>query len=229
MIRNLFRRRRKGPLQIPAWNTYQEQMAQKSWNKKTLLEEIRFVVFDTETTGLDHKNDRILSIGAVMVQAGNIDLSKTFELYLQQNEVTGKESIPIHGILPSRGQEGVPETEALGAFLDYVGDAVLVGQHVGFDLAIVNESLNRHGAGRLRNRHLDTMNLALRVEHVLKTRFYRPEDYSLDALCDRFGIEASDRHTATGDAFITALLLLKFLHRLKQRGVKNLADLFRVL
>lgn len=229
MIRNIFKKRARVPLQIPAWKDYQHKMAHQSWNKKTPLEEIRFVVFDTETTGLDPKKDRILSIGAVTVKAGKINLGHTFELYLQQEEISGKESIPIHGILPSRGQTGTLETKALGLFLEYIGDAVLVGQHVAFDLAIINEALKRHGAARLRNRKLDTMNLALRVEHVLKTRFYRPEDYSLDALCDRFGIEKSDRHTATGDAYITALLLLKFLHRLKQRGVKNWADLFRVL
>ncbi|MBR9921642.1 MAG: 3'-5' exonuclease [Bacteroidetes bacterium] len=221
------RNRHSDPL--PEWESYLQHDFSRKRQKKMHLEETRFVVFDTETTGLNHQTDRILSFGAVGILDGKIDLGNVFEKFLVQDFAPAPESIPIHGILPKSTQWGVTEADALGAFLDYIGNAVLVGHHVGFDLAITNVALKRHGCGKLRNLHLDTRDLALRVEHVLRTRFYRPEDYTLDALCERFELTPSDRHTSSGDAYLTAILLLKFMYRLKTRGVETLSELLRVL
>ncbi|MCB0705618.1 MAG: 3'-5' exonuclease [Saprospiraceae bacterium] len=210
---------------IPQWKAYEALSFSRKRQKKRPIEATRFVVFDTETTGLNYQQDRILSIGAVSVINGQIDLSNTFEKFLIQDFAPAPESIPIHGILPQTILAGSSEAETLGAFLDYVGDSILVGHHVGFDLAITNVALQRHGCGKLRNQNLDTKMLALRVEHVLKTSFYRPDDYTLDALCMRFKLTPSDRHTASGDAYLTALLLLKLLYRLKLREVHTLGAL----
>ncbi|MCB0644764.1 MAG: hypothetical protein KDC44_24130, partial [Phaeodactylibacter sp.] len=85
------------------------------------------------------------------------------------------------------------------------------------------------GKARLQNRLVDTRDLAIRVEHVIKPDIVKPGNYTLDSLCRRYQIPMSDRHTAAGDAYITAILLLKMLHRLKKRGIANFGQLLSQL
>ncbi|MBK8492479.1 MAG: 3'-5' exonuclease [Saprospirales bacterium] len=196
--------------------------------KNTPLEEVCFVVFDTETTGLNPRTDKILSIGAVRVKGEQMDLNLTFErILLHENIPINKEAIGIHGILPGKSLTGREEGPALADFLSFIGNSILVGHHLQFDIAIVNEALRRHKAGKLKNPFLDTRLLAIRLEKGLGAVDHQPGQYSLDALCQRYQITPSDRHTAAGDAYLTAILLLKLLSRLKKRGVKTLGQLLR--
>jgi DNA polymerase-3 subunit epsilon len=218
-------RRSPSPPPPPFWASYLEQVS-RAQSSRLPLEEVRFVVFDTETTGLQFKTDRILSIGAVEVQGGLIRTHQALDCVVQQPEsYLSKEAIHIHGILPGASRQGVREEEALPAFLEFAGNAVLAGHHVAFDLAILREALRRHGCGRLKNPTLDTRTLAIRLEKGRGATDSDAGRYSLDALCERYDIPDSDRHTAAGDAYITAILLLKLLARLRKRGVKTLGDL----
>lgn len=217
--------RQKQALEPDFWRAYEARFRHKP-DRKQSIESVSFVVFDTETTGLDIRRDRILSIGAVRIENRVIDLSASFECLVRQDRRNGgRESIPIHGILPIERPDSLDEEQAVQAFLDYVGNSVLVGHHVLFDTGMINEALKRMGLGKLKNRYLDTARLALR----LQTGPYRqPGQYpGLDQLCDQYGILPDDRHTAAGDAFLTAILFLKLLHQLKGRGVRNLEDLLR--
>ena len=94
---------------------------------------------------------------------------------------------------------------------------LIVGHHVGHDVRTFDEACERHWGFRLSNRSLDTMDLTL---HLEKAGAFsgRPEirQFTLDALCDMFGVIPHDRHTATGDAFITAQVFLR-LRRLALR------------
>ena len=218
-------RRKPSPPPPPFWESYLEQVSRAQSNKLP-LEEVRFVVFDTETTGLQYKTDRILSIGAVEVQGGQIRTHQALDCVLQQPEAfLSKEAIPIHGILPGSSLQGLREGDALSAFLGFAGNAVLTGHHVTFDLAMLREALRRQGCGRLKNPTLDTRTLAIRLEKGRGATDPDAGRYSLDALCLRYDIPDSDRHTAAGDAYITAILLLKLLARLRKRGVKTLGEL----
>ena len=209
------------------WLDYLEQNKHPQ-GKNTPLEEVCFVVFDTETTGLNPRTDRILSIGGVRVKGEQIDLNRNFERVLQQPDVPiNREAIGIHGILPGESKTGEEEDAALADFVSFIGNSILVGHHLLFDISILNEALRRHKAGKLKNRTLDTRQLAIRLEKGLVAADHKPGQYSLDALCQRYQITTSDRHTAAGDAYITAILLLKLLSRLKKRGVKTLGQLLR--
>jgi DNA polymerase-3 subunit epsilon len=207
------------------WRAYEASFHHRP-ERKQPIEAVSFVVFDTETTGLDTRKDRILSIGAVRIEQWAIDLSASFErLVNQERRNGGRESIPIHGILPVERPEGLNEEQAVQAFLGYIGNSVLVGHHVLFDISMINEALRRMGLGKLKNRYLDTARLALRLQ---RGPYQRRDPYpGLDQLCDRYGILPEDRHTAAGDAFLTALVFLKMLGQLKGRGVRNLGDLLR--
>ncbi|MCB9284385.1 MAG: 3'-5' exonuclease [Lewinellaceae bacterium] len=209
------------------WLEYLEQNRHPQ-GKNTPLEEVCFVVFDTETTGLNPRIDRILSIGAVRVKGEQIDLNRSFEHILQQTDIPiNREAIGIHGIMPGESRTGKEEVEALADFVSFIGNSILVGHHLHFDVSILNEALRRHKAGKLKNPAIDTRQLAVRLEKGLVPSDHKPGQYSLDALCQRYQITTSDRHTAAGDAYITAILLLKLLSRLKKRGVKTLGQLLR--
>ena len=194
--------------------------------KRMPIEEVCFVVFDTETTGLDPKKDRILSIGAVKVHNWQIDLSQRLDCYVQQSYQSPGATIEVHGILPgSNKAQDIDEIEAVKNFIEYCHNSVLVGHHVAFDISMVNQVLKGMIGQKLVNKSLDTASLASRVSE--KKDYEQPGTFALDDLCKKYRIPMSDRHTAAGDAFITAVLLMKLLARLKKRGVKTLGGLLR--
>ncbi|MEL6624911.1 MAG: 3'-5' exonuclease [Bacteroidota bacterium] len=190
--------------------------------KGDLWESLRMVVFDTETTGLKIETDRILSIGAVAVEGGQIVIGDSYEVLVSQGEPQTHEAIPVHGIIPSDvRQRGISEAEAVDSFLSYAKADVLVAHHVNFDVGIVNRALRRqiHPKAFLFNHIIDTAAVARKLEHPHRPHAYIDHtQYSLDALCDRYHISMEDRHTAWGDALITAKLLLQLLHQARSEG-----------
>ena len=200
--------------QWPSWYRDYRQNFQKLPDASTLLHEISIVVLDAETTGLDVKRDRILSLGALRVTGNSISLADKFEAYLPTpSGYEQAQAVSIHGIIPnSTRYRHVDEPTLLQSFLPYLGSHLIVGHHIGFDLEMLNRSLERHGAGPLQNRVIDTAALAKRVRPA---GYWTPQhDYTLDALAKRYSIPLSDRHTALGDCYITAVLWLKLLRRL---------------
>ncbi|MFL1011508.1 3'-5' exonuclease [Flavisericum labens] len=186
--------------------------------KKSEIRNTRFVAFDTETTGFDKKEDRILSIGAVALTGKTISVNDTLEVYLKQ-EVFKPETVKIHGIIRSGSEEKISEQEAIKVFLDYIKDAVLIAHHASFDKGMINNMLARHGFGKLKNRFIDTGVLYKKSLHIIYKDNTRP--YTLDYLCKELNVQPIDRHTATGDALITALVFLKILSRLDKRKHLN--------
>lgn len=169
----------------------------------------RYVIFDCETTGLDPKKDVILSIGAIGIIGETIHINDFFEVFLEQ-EVYRPETVPIHGILKTGKEKKLTEFEAVKRFLSYIKDATIVGHHTNFDVAMVNQALKRLNLGKLKNKKIDTNDL------YQKYKGWQSDQYSgLDELCAVFKISKSDRHTASGDAFITALIFLKLKKKLK--------------
>lgn len=187
----------------------------------TELDQTRFVVFDTETTGLNPNKDRILSIGAISILGNTIDVSNSFEVYLKQDTFNA-ETVEIHGILKEGNLKKIEEKEALKQFLDYIGNAVLVAHHTGFDIEMINQCLKRMNLPKLKNKTLDTGVL------FKKTSLCNNQDkhYGLDELTDLFNINRHDRHTASGDAYITGLLFLKIISNLKKTKQLTLKNLF---
>ena len=188
------------------------------------IEDTRFVVFDTETTGINARKDRMLSLGALEIKSNQIQLAKSLEVYVSQ-EIFNEEAVAIHGILRQhRNQIKISEEETVKLFLEFIGNAVLVGHHVGFDIAIINYALKRLGAPKLKNRFTDTGILFKRSVHLVNIT--NPDKvYSLDELCEELNISKNDRHKAMGDAFITALAFLKIQNRLRASKKITLKDI----
>lgn len=186
------------------------------------IENTRFIVFDTETTGLNIDTDKILSIGAISIIKNVIDVADNFEIYLKQDEFNAK-TVKIHGILKEGNFNKISETVAIEQFINYIGNAVLVAHHAAFDIQMINEALNRINLPKLKNKSIDTGILYKKLEGKKNNHF------SLDILCKEFNIPKHDRHTASGDAYITALLFLKIISKLKNERTIHYSDLFRGL
>ena len=192
------------------------------------IESTRFVVLDTETTGFDYDNDRILCIGAITLENGVIAMPDSFEIYIHQDHYDGG-SAQIHGILKDWVMNKPSELEALQHFLDFLGDSVIIAHHTIFDVTMINRALERNGLPILTNKTLDTAYLYKKTL-IMSNLLERKEKYALDDLADKFDISKKDRHTAMGDAYITAIAFLKIVKKLKDLKGKTeftLKDLFK--
>jgi DNA polymerase-3 subunit epsilon len=185
---------------------------------------VRFVVLDSETTGLDPRKDRLITIGAVGVVGGEILLDDVFDALLEVQYNSA--AVTVHGVTREESLQGITEPEALERFLAYLQDGVIVGHHIGHDVATLNAGYERHWGFSLQNRSLDTMELTLNLE---RDGAFRGNDsiseFSLDGLCNLFGVIPHDRHTASGDAFMTAQVFLRLLRLASRHGRSTLGKL----
>ena len=143
------------------WKQYSKKFKQK---QPKSIENTRFVVFDTETTGLDIINDRILSIGAICIVNNSIDVADSFEIYLKQ-EAFKAETVEIHGILKEGKLSKLSESEAIENFIDFIGNSVLVAHHTAFDIEMINTALKRLELPKLKNK-INTKLQLVEIDHV---------------------------------------------------------------
>ncbi|MBK7104791.1 MAG: 3'-5' exonuclease [Ignavibacteriae bacterium] len=204
------------------WKNYISLFEEKQ-KYKIPISQADFVIIDVESTGLDFKKDKILSIGGVKIKNNQIDVSNTFEIYLEQDEFNPDAAL-VHGILKKSNSEKISEQDGIIKFLKFIKNDIIVGHSIYFDISIINETIKRNGGNKLLNKSIDTINLYKRI---------KGEDYkidssvSLDTLSEEFKITKSDRHNAAGDAIITAILFMKLISKLKKRGVTDLESLLK--
>jgi DNA polymerase-3 subunit epsilon len=195
-----------------------------TWTDDTPIDRVRFVVLDSETTGLDPRTDRLITIGAVAVQQGEIVIEDSFEALVKVAHNTS--AVTVHGVTRDESARGVEEPDALQGFLDYLRDGVIVGHHIGHDVGTFDAGYERHWGFHLSNRSLDTMDLTLHLEKDGAFSGRPPiRHFTLDALCERFGVIPHGRHTASGDAFITAQIFLRLLRLASRHGRETLGRL----
>lgn len=193
--------------------------------KEFPLKDINFVVLDTETTGFNYETDRILSIGAVTIKNNRIDTKNTFEKYIDQ-KTFNPETVAIHGIIKNSKYDKEDELEVLKEFLIYCQNSVLVAHHAYFDINMINMALQRHHLPKLKNRYLDT-GYYFKKTKAINQLLKNDKNYSLDEVCDELNITIKDRHTAVGDAYLTAIAFQKILHRLNFKPTSSLKKLLR--
>jgi DNA polymerase-3 subunit epsilon len=213
----------RDPVDVSFLTTYRSRFA-STWHDDDPIDRVRFVVLDSETTGLNPAVDRLVTIGAVSVCGGEIVLEDSFSALVQIERNT--EAVMVHGVTRQQASLGVPETHAIADFLDYLRDGVIVGHHIGHDIDTFNVAYQRHWDATLLNRSLDTMDLTLHLERDGAFAGRSPiRRFTLDALCTLFGVIPHDRHTAAGDAFITAQVFLRLLRLASRCGRTTLARL----
>ena len=181
--------------------------------RRTPLAGARWVVIDCETSGLDPARDRLLSVAAVKVRDGAVDLQDYFERRVRQEAPSARDNILVHGIGGDAQRGGEPLAQVSEALLAFAGDDLPVAFHAAFDAAV----LRRHGV-KLRARWLDLAALAPAL-------FPRRPAKALDEWLAQFAIPARARHDALGDAFATAQLLLVLLAEARRQGVADVEAL----
>ena len=174
------------------------------------------VALDTETTGLDAASARLLQIGAVRLD-GAAGATEVFVTLVDPGIPIPARSTGIHGIGDDDVAGAPGAGEALARLAAFVGDAVVVGHSIGFDIEVLRREAERAGIAWSAPTALDIRPLAEAVLHDLA-------GYDLDALCAHLGITIAGRHTAPGDARAAADVFTALLPRLRERGVRTLAE-----
>jgi DNA polymerase-3 subunit epsilon len=167
----------------------------------------RFVVLSTETSGLSLEKDVILSIGAFAVINNGILIADSFETILAQYKFFHDNGISNEFTVETKMKK-LGEPEAIQALVEFIGNSVLVGHHIDFDVEMINAALERLGCGRLKNEALDIDVMYRKLTDINNKQF------SLEELCDIYKIPKSDRNSSSEDAYKIALLFLKLKSRL---------------
>jgi DNA polymerase-3 subunit epsilon len=181
----------------------------------------RWIVLDTETSGLDPQRDRLIAIGAVAVDDEGVVPGDSFEVVLRSGEGSSESNIVVHGIGRGAQAAGVAPAQALAAFRDWARDAPRVAFHAVFDRVVLARAFERAGLVDASVPWLDLAPLAAAFDPEAK----RYGAHSLDDWLAAFGIECAVRHNAGADAFATAELLL----RLKAMAARQRAHGFEAL
>ncbi|MBS7253918.1 3'-5' exonuclease [Flavobacterium branchiicola] len=170
----------------------------------------RFVVLSTETSGLNPDKDVILSLGAFSVVDDSIMIKDNFESVLLQYKFLQDNGLSNEFIIESKMVK-MQESEALEAFINFIGNSILVGHHINFDIEMINSALERLDCGRLKNEALDVDMMYRKLTDI------NDKQFSLDDLCEIYKIPKSDRNSSAEDAYRISLLFLKLKSRL---GIK---------
>ena len=194
-----------------------------AWSEKShalddrLLSELSYTVFDTETTGLNpSQGDEIIQIGATRILNGKLLRAESFEQLVDPERPLAPESAKIHGITSEmlRGQPTIDKV--LPAFHAFAADTVLIAHNAAFDMRFLQLKEEQTGL-RFDHPVIDTLLLSA-VVHP------NQESHRLEAIAERLGLTIIGRHTALGDAIVTAEVFLKLIPLLAEKGIRTLRD-----
>ncbi len=183
----------------------------------TPLADTTFVVVDLETTGGSPRTDAITEVGAVKVRGGEV--LGTFQTMVNPGQAIPPTITVLTGITESMVAKAPRIEPVLSSLLEFMGDAVVVGHNVRFDVGFLQAALERAGRPPLTGPTVDTVALARRL-----VRDEVP-DCKLATLADRFRLSHQPSHRALDDALSTADLLHLLLERAGRMGVTGLDDL----
>ena len=197
------------------------QKLQRTWAKRQLKdasyqflfdapEDQDLVCFDCETTGLDPKQDKIVSLSAIKIRGREILASQSLNLHIKQDGQINPESIVIHRLRNVDVEIGLSETEAIKQFIDFIGSRPLVGYYLAFDMAMVNAVIKPLLGISLPNQQIE-------VSELYHQKYYQawlqPEhevfDLSFKAIMKQLDLPTVGQHDAFNDALMTAMIYVK--------------------
>lgn len=180
----------------------------------------RWVVVDTETSGLDIDTCRLLSIGAVAIRDDRLCLGDSFETVLQQPVSSSVDNILIHGISGNQQRAGQPMVPGLLDFLEFVGSSPLLAFHARFDATVLDRALQQTLGITLQRPWLDLAWLAPALWPEQAAQRHSLDDWAAAA-----DLVAYARHSALADAAMTAELWLALRPRMTVTRSRDLHTL----
>lgn len=175
----------------------------------------RFVVFDTETTGLDVNVDDIIQIAAIEILDGKI--GRDFEVYLK-TEKSLEKTEKIHNISTALLEKcGVEPKKALSLFVEFTGNDPLVAHNISFDREILFANMTRYGLPEFpRRKYFDTCDLIRRL-------YPKRVSYKLSDLLEDFSVSGKNTHNALEDVRATVNLIKFFIPQIEKKGAFQFA------
>lgn len=196
-----------------------------------LLEEYTFTVVDTELTGLSARKEQIVSIGAVRVRGLTLVPGESFATLVRPTIPLPKTSTLIHRITPEAIAEAPALAEVLPEFIRFCSGSLIIGHHVGLDMAFLNRACRRLYGQAMANPCLDTMRMAMIWrEKRLPSHYERYNlniSYVLNDLAEEFDLPRFTAHEALGDALQTAYLFQYLARKIARNTPLTLNELFR--
>ena len=182
-----------------------------------LLTDLTYTVFDTETTGLNpSQGDEIIQMGATRIVNGKLLSQECFDQLVDPQRSIPAATIPIHGIEPHMVAGKPTIAQVLPSFHGFAQDTVLVAHNAAFDMRFLQ--LKEKSTGVVFDQPvLDTLLLSA-VVHP------NQESHRLEAIAERFNVTVMGRHTAMGDAMVTAEVFLKLIPLLAEKGIRTLGQ-----
>lgn len=212
---------RKKEHSLDPLNDYVARLCEQIRSRAVLkldLKEATYCIIDLETTGLDLSRDVIINAAAVKIKSGRI--TKIYESYIKPPFSIPPESIQWHGITDDMLVDKPSISEVLPELLSFVGESLIVGHHINFDIKMLDRHVGEsYGCNLEGTPWLDTMLMhKLVMENNTSTE--------LDDLLNVYCIECDERHRALGDSIATAKVFLRILHEISS-SYHTLNDLFR--
>ena len=183
----------------------------------------RWLVVDVETSGLDMHRDRLLAIGAVIVDGSTIRIENSLEVVLQQAAPSGTDNILVHRITGNEQLSGVPPAQALADFLTFAGKLPCVAFHAAFDETMLRRALATYLGVEFRSPFLDLAQLAPALVNDAPRSLHALDDWTA-----HFSITIAERHRAVSDAMGTAQLLQKLLSIARRQDMDSAQQLLKL-
>lgn len=190
----------------------------------TPLEELKFVVFDTETTGFEiATSDRLIEIGAVLVDGFKVCEASSFQTYVNPSRQISREITELTSISNEQVAGAPYASEAISDFFSYVREqetVSLVGHYVSFDTLVLKNELKREKIGLKGTFTIDTLDLIGFLAPSYDMR-------DLERYARAFGTRIYERHHAVGDAKTTAYLFVELIQQFRDRGYRTWGELVK--
>ncbi len=184
------------------------------------IDDVTFVVTDTETTGAVAGHDRMIEIGAVKIRGGQI--VDRFSQLVNPGCAVPRRITRLTGISTSMVFDQPPAASVLPDFIGFLSNGVFVAHNLAFDRRVINDELLRAGLKPMNNEQICTLKLARRMLPGLRSR-------GLSSLVDFFSIDVARRHRALDDAEATGHILMRLLSRLSlEKRSTSLTDLLHL-
>jgi DNA polymerase-3 subunit epsilon len=196
--------------------TSEREWSLSSWRSTNMpLENVEFVVLDTETTGLRPGPDRVIEVAGIRLRNGEV--IDSFQSLVNPNRRLPPFIVQFTGITQEMVSAAPAAAQVFPDFFNFIEGAILVGHNVGFDIGFLSHEAHLLGQAF----PIDG------IDTILFARRYLPalRRFKLDLVANHLKIPAANRHRAMGDAKVTAAIFLKLLALAQQQGIQTLGNL----